>query len=54
MRSQIGTLLQLAVLSGLPALIYFQLQFGIRLILMPACLIVGMVVFWIGTRLRES
>jgi hypothetical protein len=54
MRQHIGFLLQLAVLTFLPLLIIWQLNFGFRLILMPACLLVGMVLFTIGTRLRES
>lgn len=54
MRQQIGLLCQLAVLSLLPALIVWQLEFGFRLIIMPASLAVGIVVFWIGYRLRES
>jgi hypothetical protein len=54
MRQHIGFLLQLGVLTFLPLLILWQLNFGFRLILMPACLVAGMVVFGIGTRLRES
>jgi hypothetical protein len=54
MRQHIGFLLQLAVLTFLPLLIIWQLNFGFRLILMPACLLAGMVLFTIGTRLRES
>ena len=54
MKQQIGMLLQLFVLGGLPVLVYFQLTFGFRLIVMPACLLAGIVVFTIGTRMRES
>lgn len=53
MRQTIGTGLQLLVLAVLPTLIYFQLTFGFRLIVMPASLLVGVVLFAIGTRLRE-
>ena len=54
MRQQIGFLLQFAVLVCLPMLIIWQLEFGMRLILMPALTLVGIVVFWIGSKLRES
>lgn len=54
MKQQIGMLLQLFVLAALPVLIYFQLTFGFRLIVMPTCLLAGVVLFTIGTRLRES
>ncbi len=54
MKHQIGTLLQLFVLSVLPVLILWQLSFGIPLIVMPVCLTIGIVLFALGTRLRES
>jgi len=54
MKQQVGTLIQLFVLGALPALIVYQLTFGIPLIVMPASLLVGVVLFSIGTRLRES
>lgn len=54
MKQQIGTLLQLAVLAGLPMLVYWQLMFHIPVIVMPACLLVGILLFCIGTRMRES
>jgi hypothetical protein len=53
-RQQIGVLLQFAVLVLLPMLILWQLEFGFRLILMPALTLVGIVVFWIGYKLREG
>jgi hypothetical protein len=46
--------MQFLVLAGLPMLIYWQLQYGFRLVLMPACLLAGIIVFSIGTKLRES
>lgn len=46
--------MQIAALVFLPLLILWQLQFGFRLIWMPALLLVGAAVFFIGTRLRES
>ncbi|MCA9114567.1 MAG: hypothetical protein KDA79_05735 [Planctomycetaceae bacterium] len=54
MRHRIGLLLQFAVLVFLPLMILWQLNFGFPLILMPALLIVGIVLFTVGTRLRES
>jgi hypothetical protein len=54
MRHQIGVLLQFLVLVFLPMLIIWQLNFGFRLILMPALTLVAIVVFWIGYKLREG
>ena len=54
MRQQIGILLQFIVLVFLPMLILWQLEFGFRLILMPALTLCGIIVFWIGYKLREG
>lgn len=54
MRHHIGLALQFLVLVFLPLLILWQLNFGFRLVWMPSLLLVGMVVFAIGTKLRES
>jgi hypothetical protein len=54
MRHQIGFLMQFAVLVALPMMILWQLEFGIPLVVMPVSLVIGMIVFWLGTRLRES
>ena len=54
MKQQIGMLLQLVVLGALPVLVVYQLIYGFRLIVMPASLLAGIVLFTIGTRLRES
>lgn len=54
MRQHLGFLMQLAALAFLPMLIFWQLEYGFRLIWMPGLLLVGMVVFFVGTRLRES
>lgn len=54
MRHHIGIALQLIALVFLPMLCLWQLTFGFKLIWMPASLIVGFVVFTIGTRLREA
>ena len=54
MRQHLGILLQVAALAWLPLLIVYQLNFGFRLLVMPTCTLIGIVIFWIGTRLRES
>ncbi|MCH7686814.1 MAG: hypothetical protein IH899_09060 [Planctomycetes bacterium] len=54
MRFHVGFLLQFAVLVFLPLLIVWQLSFGFNLIYMPMSLLAGIVVFSVGTRLRES
>jgi len=54
MRQQIGFLMQLAVLALLPMLILWQLNYGFELIWMPAMTVLGIFVFWIGYKLRES
>lgn len=54
MRRQIGWLLQLFVLGVLPVMCYWQLQFGFPLIWMPGLLLVGIVLFSLGTKLREN
>ena len=54
MRHHLGIALQLLALAFLPSLIVWQLTFGFRLIWMPALLLVGFVLFSIGTRLREA
>ena len=51
---QLGTPLQFFLPCLLPMIVWWQLQFGFPLIWMPALLTVGIVVFWLGTRLRES
>ncbi len=54
MKQQLGFLMQFLVLAGLPMLCYWQLQFGFRLIWMPGLLLVGIVLFWLGTKLRGA
>ena len=54
MRQTIGMLLQFACLVFLPMQMLWQLDFGIPLVVMPASILVCTLVFWIGTRLRES
>jgi len=54
MRQQIGFLLQFAMLAFLPMLMLWQLNFGIRLLVMPALTLVAIMVFVIGYKLRKS
>jgi hypothetical protein len=54
MRWQIGVLLQVVALTLLPMLMLWQLDFGIPLIVMPALTVVGIVIFYVGRRLREG
>jgi hypothetical protein len=54
MRRQIGFLLQIVALTMLPMLILWQLDFGIPLIVMPVLTMVGIVIFYVGHRLREG
>ena len=53
-RHYLGLALQFVALVFLPLLIIWQLNFGFPLIWMPLLLLVGFIVFSIGTRLRES
>jgi hypothetical protein len=53
-KQQIGFALQFIVLTATPLISWWQLQFGFRLIWMPALLSVAALLFWVGTRLRES
>ena len=54
MKQQVGFVLQFIVLTATPLISWWQLQFGFNLIWMPGLLAVAAVLFWIGTRLRES
>jgi len=54
MRNSIGMLLQFAALVFLPVLIVWQLNFGFRLLWMPALTLLGAGVFWVGHGLREK
>jgi hypothetical protein len=55
MKQQIGILLQFAVLVFLPMMLLYDLDFGIkRLLVMPISLGISAALFWIGHRLRES
>lgn len=53
-KQQVGLILQFLVLTATPLISWWQLQFGFNLIWMPGLLTVAAVIFWIGTRLRES
>lgn len=54
MRNQLGMLLQFAALVFLPLLIIWQLNFGFRLLWMPALTLLGLFVFYVGHWLREK
>jgi len=54
MKHTLGLLCQLITLAMLPSIIIFQLFFGFRLIVMPISLLCGVVLFSLGTWLRES
>ncbi|MCH8828494.1 MAG: hypothetical protein IID45_02840 [Planctomycetes bacterium] len=55
MRQQVGIALQFLVLIFLPALLFFDLDFGIkRLVIVPLSLATASAVFWVGHKLRES
>ncbi len=54
MRQTVGWLMQLAALTFLPLVILFQLNFGLPLLVMPISILIGIVVFVIGTKLRGS
>jgi hypothetical protein len=53
-RHHIGILLQMIALVGVLALVPWQLSFGFPLVMMPACTVAGMLVFWLGHILREG
>ncbi len=54
MKHHLGFLLQLGVLAFLPALLIAQLRYNFHLLVMPISLLIGMVVFAIAYKLRES
>lgn len=53
-RNTVGFLLQFAALVFLPLLIFWQLDFGFRLLWMPTLTTAAVVIFWIGHRLRDK
>lgn len=54
MKHHLGIFLQFIVLAILPVLVIWQLLFGIPLIVMPVSLVIGVILFILGTQLRES
>lgn len=54
MKQQIGFLLQLFVLGALPMTIFYQLEYGFPVFIMPICLLIGIGVFSVGSLLRNS
>jgi hypothetical protein len=53
MRQSIGFLLQLLVLVFLPLVIWWQLTFGFRLVVMPAATLSAIALFSLGHVLRK-
>lgn len=53
MLHHLGITLQMLAMAFLPIIIAYQLLFGFKLIVMPTCTIIGIVVFSLGTWLRE-
>lgn len=53
-RNTIGFLMQFAALIFLPLLIFWQLDFGFRLLWMPTLTVAAVAVFWIGHQLRDK
>ena len=53
MRQRLGFVLQLMVLMLLPMLIGWELFFDMPLIVMPSALLVAIVLFTLGNRLRQ-
>lgn len=49
----VGFLLQFAALVFLPLLIFWQLDFGFRLLWMPTLTLLAVLAFWIGHQLRD-
>ena len=54
LKQQIGFALQFVVLTITPLISWWQIQFGFKLIWMPGLLATAAILFWMGTRLRES
>jgi hypothetical protein len=54
LRNAVGFLLQFAALVFLPMLIIWQLNFGFRLLWMPALTLAGFAVFSLGHWLRDK
>jgi hypothetical protein len=54
MKHYIGIGLQLVVLAALPAIVIGQLAYNFHLLVMPISLLIGIIVFLIGYKLRES
>ncbi len=54
MRHILGLICQFITLTLLPSIVIFQLFFGFRLIVMPISLLCGVILFSLGTWLRES
>lgn len=54
MRHSIGVFLQFICLVCLPVLIIYELNFRMHLIVIPIALVIAIVVFMLGQKLRNS
>lgn len=54
MKQQVGFFLQLAVLALLPVVSYMELTGDLHLLFIPISLVIGLVLFIVGWKLRES
>lgn len=54
MKQQLGFLLQLAALAGLPVVSYCELVFKMHILTMPAAILAAVILFGIGGMLRNS
>ena len=55
MKHQIGMFMQLATLALLPVLLYWDISFGLsHYLIIPMVLLLAMIMFSVGTKLRES
>ncbi len=52
-RNLLGVFLQLVALTFLPVLILWQLNFGFNLLWMPGLTLLGVIVFFMGHKLRD-
>lgn len=52
-RNLLGMFLQLVALTFLPVLILWQLNFGFNLLWMPGLTLLGVIVFFMGHKLRD-
>jgi len=54
MKQQLGFLMQIVALGFLPAIILYAETVGFETTQMPMCLLAGVAVFMVGTKLRGA